>query len=66
MSTHKDQRELGSPGAVKVAVDRGTMPRFIAGSRWEVVASSLESLWHGPYTVTLRQVEDGGDERGSR
>jgi len=65
MIEHKIQRKSSSTGTVKVAAERDAMPRFIAGSRWEVVASSLESLWHGPYTVTLRQIEDGGDERGS-
>lgn len=66
MSEHKTQRRLTSTGTVKVAVDREAAPPFVVGTTWEVVASSLESLWHGPYTITLRLVDDGEDERGSR
>jgi hypothetical protein len=66
MTKHKVQRNPSSTGTVKVAADREAAPRFIAGSKWEVVASSLESLWHGPYTVTLRLVDDGSAERGTQ
>lgn len=46
---------------VKVSVQREQAPQFGVATRWEVAAVSLESLWHGPYTVTLRQVEPPGD-----
>lgn len=66
MSEHEAQDKLTSAGTVKVAVDREAAPRFGVGTRWEVVTSSLESLWHGPYTMTLRPVDDGADGKGSR
>ena len=49
---------------VKVSVEREQAPQFGVGTRWEVAALSLESLWHGPYTVTLRQVEPRDDTTG--
>lgn len=44
MINHKVQRKSSSTGAVEVTVALETTPRFIAGSKWEVVASSLKSL----------------------
>ena len=63
MSEHKDLLKTSLPATVKVAVDREAAPHFIVGAKWEVVATSLESLWHGPYAVTLRLVDDR-DDRG--
>ena len=51
---------------VKLSVEPEKITKLAVGSRWEVVDSSLSSLRHGPHTVTLRQVDDGGDERASR
>ncbi len=45
---------------VKVTVAPEVAPRFNIGTRWEVVASSLESLWQGQHTVTLERVDDDG------
>lgn len=41
---------------VFVRVESGTAPRLEIGSRWEVVAPSLDSLWAGAHTVTLRRI----------
>lgn len=48
---------------VNVRVAAEAAPRFNVGSRWEVVAASLDSLWEGAYTITLRMIEDEGDGR---
>ena len=66
MSTHELTREPDPKATVKVSVKPEEVTALAVGSRWEVVSSSVPSLWHGPHTVTLRQVDNGGDERGSR
>jgi hypothetical protein len=43
--------------AINVRVESEKAPRFNVGTRWEVVASSLGSLWEGAYTVTFREIE---------
>lgn len=48
--------EAGSD-VLKVRVDAESSTRLRTGTRWEVVASSLDSLWEGGYTVTLREVD---------
>ncbi len=66
MSENTAQTKPKSTITVKVTVEREKMPCLMAGSRWEVVDSSLDSLWHGPYKITLRQVDDvstGADSR---
>lgn len=43
---------------VNVRVAAEAVSRFNVGTRWEVVAASLDSLWQGEaYTVTLREIE---------
>jgi len=48
--------------SVTVRVEAEQATRFNVGTRWEVVASSLESLWQGAYKVTLEEItaEDDG------
>lgn len=47
-----------SPGrdTVTVRVDPESSTHLRVGSRWEVVDSSLDSLWEGAYTVTLKEI----------
>jgi len=55
--------ESAQRATVKVSVAPEKAPRFIVGTRWEVVASSLDSLWQGAHTVTLEEIEtEGGDD----
>lgn len=46
--------------AVHIKADEVT--QFSPGTRWEVVASSLGSLWEDTYTVSLRRVGEAGEE----
>ena len=47
---------------VKVRIEPEKASQFNIGTRWEVVASSPESLWQGAYAVTLKEIEADGDE----
>ena len=47
---------------VKVRIESEKASRFNIGTRWEVVASSPDSLWQGSYSVTLKEIEAEGDE----
>ena len=60
MSEHTS--ESAQRATVKVSVEPEKAPRFIVGTRWEVVASSLDSLWQGAHTVTLKEIETVGEE----
>jgi len=41
---------------VNLRVEPEQATRLNVGTQWEVVASSLESLWHGAYKVTLEEI----------
>jgi outer membrane receptor for monomeric catechols len=41
---------------VNLRVEPEQANRLNIGTRWKVVASSLESLWHGAYKVTLEEI----------
>jgi hypothetical protein len=45
---------------VTVTVESELAPRLNVGTRWEVVASSLSSLWERAYAVTLEEMSDPG------
>ena len=49
---------------VHLRVEPEQANRLNVGTRWEVVASSLESLWQGAYKITLVEVpaEDGAEQ----
>lgn len=48
---------------VNLRVEPEQATRLNIGTRWEVVASSLESLWQGAYKITLEEIpaEDGAE-----
>jgi len=48
---------------VTLRVEPEQANRLNIGTRWEVVASSLESLWQGAYKITLEEIpdEDGAE-----
>ena len=54
--------ESARRATVNVSVEPPNAPRFIVGTRWKVVATSLGSLWEGAYTVTLEEIEAERDE----
>ena len=63
--TEKESAHRSAGGdTVQVSVTPETAPRLRAGTRWEVVATSLDSLWNDRYTVTLRAVQDRGGAGG--
>jgi len=47
---------------VHLRVEAEQATRLNVGTRWEVVASSLESLWQGAYKVTLKEITAEDDE----
>lgn len=47
---------------VQLRIEAGQATRFYVGTRWEVVASSLESLWQGAYKVTLKEITAEDDD----
>jgi len=48
------------PITVRVEADKAL--RFYVGTRWKVVASSLDSLWEGDYSIKLEEIKAEGDE----
>ena len=57
MADHDHSTEPPQREPVTVRVDAESSTRLRTGTRWEVVASSLDSLWEGAYTVMLRELE---------
>ena len=47
---------------ISLRVEAEKANRFNVGTRWEVVASSPESLWLGAYSVTFKEIADEADE----
>lgn len=45
--------------SVTVSVSPSSSTLLRVGTRWEVVASTLDTLWGGTHTVTLVPIEDG-------
>lgn len=58
MTDRQETREPSERHTITVRLEPSSSARLPVGSRWEVVASSPESLWEGPHTVTLRQIDD--------
>ena len=54
--------ELIGKGFRLVAVGNGDQDYLVDG--W--AARAPGAVWHGPYTVTLRLLDDGDDRRGSK
>ncbi len=65
MSTSGQMGEPTRRSTITIGVEREMAPRFAVGARREVDDSSLDSLWYGRSTVTLRRVEDGDDDEDS-
>ena len=51
------QREV-----VTVRVEAKNITKLPKGSQWVVIDSSLDSLWHGAYTVKLEAVDNPDDK----
>ncbi len=58
MTDRTEPRQPTETSTITVRVEPSSSTHLPIGSRWEVVDSSPDSLWGGPYTVTLRQVDD--------
>ena len=58
MTDRQQTREPKRHETITVRVEPSSATQLPIGSRWEVVDSSLDSLWGGPCTVTLRRVDD--------
>ena len=57
MPEHERTTGPGAKARVTVSVKPEWAPRLGVGTRWEVVASSLGSLWDEVFTVTLEEIE---------
>ncbi|MDX2435920.1 MAG: hypothetical protein QNL88_02610 [Acidobacteriota bacterium] len=57
-----EKRDTNRP-TVNLRVDAELAPRLNVGTRWEVVASSLESLWQGAYKVRLKEITAEDDRK---
>ena len=55
------KKETARP-PITLRVEAEKISRFSVGTRWEVVASSVESLWGAQFTVTLKEIETAGDQ----
>lgn len=58
MTDRPETREPTEKTTITVRVEPSSATQLPTGSRWEVVDSSADSLWGGPYTVTLRRIDD--------
>lgn len=58
MADREHTTESPRTATVTVRVEPAASTRLRIGTRWEVVAASLDSLWQGAYTVTLQEIED--------
>jgi len=54
--------EKAGGATVTVRVEPEKAVRFNVGTRWEVVASSKESLWQAAHSITLKEIETGEGE----